>query len=107
MLKIIHEPTPERLFAERRASDLKDLGKSADEVIQILRDDNVSILHAILALRSVFSIGAREAKDKVSSHVAWRRIAEQSDAFHAEIIDEIEKAAHSTDGSEYVQKTTS
>jgi CelD/BcsL family acetyltransferase involved in cellulose biosynthesis len=44
MLKMINEPTQERLLAERRASDLKRSGKSVDEIIQILHDEGINDL---------------------------------------------------------------
>jgi len=106
MLKLTHEPTKERLFAERRVSDLKHLGKSEDEIIQILHDEGVSILHTILSLRSILGIDAREAKEKVSSHAVWQEVAEQADVFHNALIEQMKQESRATEVSERVEKLT-
>lgn len=99
MLKVITEPTEARLRAERRAFALKREGKSADEVIQILRDEGASIVHTILSLRAAFGMDAKEAKERTSSHVAWQSVAKHADAFHVELVERLKREAIETGGS--------
>jgi uncharacterized protein YvpB len=106
MLKMINEPTQERLLAERRASALKRSGKSVDEIIQILHDEGINILHTILSLRSVFGFDAREAKEKVSSHAVWQEVAEQADVLHNEIIEQMKQESRASEVSGRVEKLT-
>jgi flagellar biosynthesis chaperone FliJ len=106
MLKMINEPTQERLLAERRASDLKRSGKSVDEIIQILHDEGINILQTILSLRSVFGFDAREAKEKVLSHAVWQEVAEQADVLHNEIIEQMKQESRATEVSGRVEKLT-
>lgn len=72
-----------------KINTLKDSGVSQDDILSLLKDENVSIIDAIRLNRVCFKKSLGESKQEVSIHPSWQYISEKGDKFHQELIDNL------------------
>lgn len=72
---------------QRAASDYRSLleQQGPDQLLQILRDDGLSIIDAIKLTRSMAAVDLGEAKRLVTSHAAWSDIHAANAKLHDEL----------------------
>ncbi len=66
-------------------------GATFEEVLVYLRENNVSPVETIKAIKEVKNISLGEAKELFVDSKAWHDVAVEADKMHQDIIDAIEK----------------
>jgi hypothetical protein len=80
--------SPDELLASYRAKI--ESGATSNEIVQMLHDEGVSLVHSVKCLTDLYSIRMAEAKQIVADHPCWKTTHEGHSHFHDALKKEFE-----------------